>query len=117
MVIDSSIDRRGLYLELRSSQNKMLYAFPRVVIDPEELLIVLVVESHDVLVLTSRGKAAGSLPTRWRSSLDSATYLRRRNDVEVLGVGIGHSIRIRTLRRYRSPTVFLVVERVQQVRS
>ena len=55
-MIDKSIDRRGLYLELRSSNNKMIYAFPRIVIDPDELLVVLKTEGLDVLVLTSRGQ-------------------------------------------------------------
>ena len=54
--MDSSLDRRGLYVELRNSNNKMVYAFPRQVLEPDELLLVLKVESLDVLVLSETGK-------------------------------------------------------------
>lgn len=56
VTIDTSIDRRGLYLELRNSNNKMIYSFPRVTVDPDDLMIVLEVDVKDVLVLTPNCK-------------------------------------------------------------
>lgn len=55
VVIDPSLDRKGLYLELRSAENKYLYAVPRLVVHPDDIAIVLDVceESNTVLIITS----------------------------------------------------------------
>jgi len=54
-VVDPSLDRRGLYLELRDRYNRHLYANPRVVLDPDDLVTVLGVEGRFSLVVASCG--------------------------------------------------------------
>jgi hypothetical protein len=55
-ILDGSKDVKGLYLELRSSNNKITYSFPRQIIDQDDLLLILKVECLDVLVYSSSGK-------------------------------------------------------------
>lgn len=54
-VVDPSLDRRGLYLELRDRLNRNLYANPRVVLDPDDLVTVLQVDGRLALILASCG--------------------------------------------------------------
>lgn len=56
VAIDPCLDRKGLHLELRSSNNKLLYEYPRLVVDPDSLLVVLGVDDRDTLVLTTKGQ-------------------------------------------------------------
>lgn len=54
-IIDPTLDRHGLYLELKDSNNKMFYSVPRQVVDPDDLLLVLDVDEHDSLIVTAHG--------------------------------------------------------------
>lgn len=55
-VVDPRLDPSGLYIELRSPSNRNLYAMPRVVLQPESIVLVLERRDNDVLVLTVRGE-------------------------------------------------------------
>jgi hypothetical protein len=55
VIVDPVMDRRGLYLELRDVLNKHMYANPRVVLDPDDLIVVLKVDGRDSLVVASCG--------------------------------------------------------------
>jgi len=54
-VVDVSLDRFNLYLELRSVPDKRFYSDPRVVIDPDDTILVIAVEGDVSHILTSRG--------------------------------------------------------------
>ena len=55
-IFDTNLNRLDLYIELRSVPDKRFYSDPRVVVDPNDIILVLDVDVSVSLILTSQGQ-------------------------------------------------------------
>jgi hypothetical protein len=54
-VLSYMIDKKYAYIELRDALRRIFYANPRIVMDPNEAVLVLRVEEEDALIVTRSG--------------------------------------------------------------